>query len=117
MDPREWILLRAGGRRSPLFGQRLRIPTRVIESVLQLFTKGMNKQTDPVVVRDRLAAAMRVAAGWRTAGDDPHELTPQGVWTWPELTDDELVALSLVLVPKLKRRLPAAAWKQRRTLA
>ena len=88
-----------------------------IEALLQFFTKGMNKQTDPVEVRERLMVAMRVVARARTAEDDPHELTPKGVWTWAELTDDELVSLSLVLIPRLKRRLPAAAWKQKRAVA
>ena len=91
--------------------------SQVIEALLQVFKKGMNKQTDPVEVRERLMVAMRVVVRARTAEDDPHELTPQGVWIWAELTDDELVALSLILIPKLKRRLPAAAWKHKRAVA
>ena len=65
----------------------------------------MNKQTDPVEVRERLMVAMRVVARARTAEDDPHELTPKGYGPGRS-SPMTRVALSLVLISRLKA--PAA---------
>ena len=82
-----------------------------IQALFALFTKAMDKQTDPEAVRVKLVAAIRVAGGWQVRAGEPVVLTASGAWTWVELTDAECVALTLELDPRLKRRLPAAAWK------
>jgi hypothetical protein len=81
-----------------------------VQTLLMAMTRGFDKQTDPEIARRRLR--MLVTGAVRDQRRPDALVGRSGVWIPAELTEDEKVRFAIALEPRLKRRLPAATWRE-----